>query len=251
MLPGLWTLTIVSVINGLFLLVSYIANNTFPQPLSEKEEAKYLKLLEQGDEEAHNVLIERNLRLVAHVAKKYDSDNDSDDLISIGTIGLIKAIKTYNRHKGTRLATYAARCIENEILMHLRFMKKTKAEVSLYDPIGIDKEGNEISLIDILGSNPEVVADIVEATFEHKRLLETVKRLNTRERQVLEMRYGLGNSMRRTQREIAKLLGISRSYVSRIEKRALIKLTREFTKDLTTEIPDKKNKYLKGRRFPV
>lgn len=230
MLPGLWTLTVVSLVNGLLLLVSYIANNTFPQPLSEEEEAKYLKLLHRGDEKARNVLTERNLRLVAHIVKKFDSTGeDSDDLISIGTIGLIKAINTFNPKKGTRLATYAARCIENEILMHLRFIKKVRAEVSLYDPIGVDKEGNEITLIDILGTHPEVVSEMVENKFEHKRLREKVHHLTRREKKVLEMRFGLEDGARKTQREIAKNLGISRSYVSRIEKRALTKLTKEFT----------------------
>ncbi len=230
MLPGFWALTVVSLVNGLLLLVSYIANNTFPQPLSEKEEAKYLQLLSSGSEEARNVLTERNLRLVAHIVKKFDSTGeDPDDLISIGTIGLIKAINTFNPGKGTRLATYAARCIENEILMHLRFIKKVKAEVSLYDPIGVDKEGNEITLIDILGTHPEVVADIVESRFEHQRLREKISHLTHRERKVLELRFGLEGGERKTQREVAKSLGISRSYVSRIEKRAIGKLTREFT----------------------
>ncbi len=230
MLPGLWALTTVSLVNGLLLLVSYIANNTFPQPLSEEEEAKYLRLLKQGDEGARNILAERNLRLVAHIVKKFDSTGeDSDDLISIGTIGLIKAINTFNPGKGTRLATYAARCIENEILMHLRFMKKVKAEVSLYDPIGVDKEGNEITLIDILGTHPEVVAEMVENRFEHKRLREKVHQLTRREKKVLELRFGLEDGARKTQREIARSLGISRSYVSRIEKRALSKLSKEFT----------------------
>lgn len=230
MLPGFWALTVVSLVNGLLLLVSYIANNTFPQPLSEKEEAKYLQLLSSGSEEARNVLTERNLRLVAHIVKKFDSTGeDPDDLISIGTIGLIKAINTFNPGKGTRLATYAARCIENEILMHLRFIKKVKAEVSLYDPIGVDKEGNEITLIDILGTHPEVVADIVESRFEHQRLREKISHLTHRERKVLELRFGLEGGERKTQREVAKSLGISRSYVSRIEKRAISKLTREFT----------------------
>lgn len=230
MLPGLWSLTVVSLVNGLLLLVSYIANNTFPQPLSEEEEAKYLRLLNRGDEGARNVLTERNLRLVAHIVKKFDSTGeDSDDLISIGTIGLIKAINTFNPGKGTRLATYAARCIENEILMHLRFMKKVKAEVSLYDPIGVDKEGNEITLIDILGTHPEVVAEIVESRFEQKRLREKVRQLTRREKKVLELRFGLEDGARKTQREIARSLGISRSYVSRIEKRALSKLSKEFT----------------------
>lgn len=230
MLPGLWTLTLVSLVNGLLLLVSYIANNTFPQPLSEEEEAKYLRLLKQGDERARNVLTERNLRLVAHIVKKFDSTGeDADDLISIGAIGLIKAINTFNPSKGTRLATYAARCIENEILMHLRFMKKVRAEVSLYDPIGVDKEGNEITLIDVLGTHPEVVSEIVENRFEQKRLQEKVCHLTRREKKVLELRFGLRDGDRKTQREIARSLGISRSYVSRIEKRAISKLAKEFT----------------------
>jgi len=214
----------------LMLLVSYIANNTFPQPLSEEEEAKYLRLLARGDEVARNVLTERNLRLVAHIVKKFDSTGeDPDDLISIGTIGLIKAINTFNPGKGTRLATYAARCIENEILMHLRYTKKIRSEVSLYDPIGVDKEGNEITLIDILGTHPEVVSEMVENRFEQKRLREKVHQLTRREKKVLELRFGLEDGARKTQREIARSLGISRSYVSRIEKRALSKLTREFT----------------------
>lgn len=230
MLPGLWALTIVSLVNGLMLLVSYIANNTFPQPLSEEEEAKYLRLLARGDEVARNVLTERNLRLVAHIVKKFDSTGeDPDDLISIGTIGLIKAINTFNPGKGTRLATYAARCIENEILMHLRYTKKIRSEVSLYDPIGVDKEGNEITLIDILGTHPEVVSEMVENRFEQKCLREKVHQLTRREKKVLELRFGLEDGARKTQREIARSLGISRSYVSRIEKRALSKLTREFT----------------------
>ncbi|AQS58409.1 RNA polymerase sporulation sigma factor SigK [Desulforamulus ferrireducens] len=228
MLSGLCTAAFLSVVHGVMALVSYIANNTFPQPLNEKEESHYLGMLAKGDEDARNVLTERNLRLVAHIVKKFDSTGeDVDDLISIGTIGLIKAINTFKPDKGTRLATYAARCIENEILMHLRFIKKVKAEVSLYDPIGVDKEGNEISLIDILGTDPEVVADTVEITFEKNRLLEKVRKLSNREKKVLEMRFGLGNSSRKTQREIARALGISRSYVSRIEKRALNKLVKE------------------------
>jgi RNA polymerase sporulation-specific sigma factor len=230
MLPGLWALTVVSLVNGLLLLVSYIANNTFPQPLSEAEESKYLKLLTEGNENARNVLAERNLRLVAHIVKKFDdTGEDSDDLISIGTIGLIKAINTFNPGKGTRLATYAARCIENEILMHLRYIKKMRAEVSLYDPIGVDKEGNEITLIDILGTHPEVVSELVENNFEKRRLREKVRGLSRREKKVLELRFGLENGARKTQREIAKSMGISRSYVSRIEKRAISKLTKEFT----------------------
>lgn len=234
MLSGIWALTVVSLVNGLLLLVSYIANNSFPQPLSEEEELKYLHRLASGDEEARNVLAERNLRLVAHVVKKFDNTGeDAEDLISIGTIGLIKAISTFNSGKGTRLATYAARCIENEVLMHLRYMKKVKSEVSLYDPIGVDKEGNEITLVDILGTHPEVVAEIVESNFERKHLREKVCRLTKREKKVLELRFGLDNVARQTQREIAKKLGISRSYVSRIEKKALSKLSKDFAMERT------------------
>ena len=230
MLPGLWALAVVSLVNGLMLLVSYIANNTFPQPLSEEEEAKYLRLLARGDEVARNVLTERNLRLVAHIVKKFDSTGqDPAALISIGTIGLIQAINTFTPRKGTRLATYAARCIENEILMHLRYTKKIRSEVSLYDPIGVDKEGNEINLIDIIGTHPEIMSEMVENRFEQKRLREKVHQLTRREKKVLELRFGLEDGARKTQREIARSLGISRSYVSRIEKRALSKLTREFT----------------------
>lgn len=165
-----------------------------------------------------------------HIIKKFDAAReDPDDLISIGTIGLIKAINTYSMEKGTKLATYAARCIENEILMFLRASKKNKNEVSLYDPIGMDKEGNEITLMDVLGTGPEAVSEMVERIFEEKRLLEKVKKLSKRERKVLELRYGLFGSIKRTQREIARLLGISRSYVSRIEKRAIKKLLKELT----------------------
>ncbi|RJQ30640.1 MAG: RNA polymerase sporulation sigma factor SigK [Peptococcaceae bacterium] len=230
MLPGFWALTVVSLANGFLLLVSYIANNTFPHPLSEEEEAKYIKLSTKGDKAAREVLTERNLRLVAHIVKKYDgTGEDSDDMISIGTIGLIKAVNTYNPGKGTRLATYAAKCIENEILMHLRVKKKTKPDVSLYEPIGVDNGGNEITIIDILGTHQDLVSEMVENNLEQKRLKEMIEQLTKREKEVLELRFGLKNTARKTQREIARRLGISRSYVSRIEKRAISKLTKEFT----------------------
>jgi len=226
--PEFWALLILSLTNGLLLLVSYIAGNTFPQPLSEEEEAMYLHLLSRGDENARAVLTERNLRLVAHVVKKFEhSGEETDDLISIGTIGLIKAINSYRPEKGTRLATYAARCIENEILMHLRVVKKSRAEISLYDPIGMDREGNEITLIDVLGTHPEIVPETVEEHLEQGRLLNRIHRLTEQEKKVLELRFGLGDNIRRTQLEIARLLGISRSYVSRIEKRALNKLIKD------------------------
>ena len=221
-----------SVLNGIALLVSYISNNAFPQPLSEEDEALQVARMKAGYEEARNILIEHNLRLVAHITKKFEgTGEDNDDLISIGTIGLIKAINTYDPSKGTRLATYAARCIENEILMYLRTTKKIKVEVSLYDPIGVDKEGNEITLIDVLGTEHDIVADLVESIFEQKRVMEKIVILNKRERKVLELRYGLFNKLRKTQREIAKKLGISRSYVSRIEKKAIEKLMKELSSE--------------------
>lgn len=223
---------LLSVLKGISLLVSYISNNAFPHPLSEEEEAHYIDQLQQGDAEARNILVEHNLRLVAHIIKKFEgTGEDNDDLISIGTIGLIKAINTFKPDKGTRLATYAARCIENEILMHLRSIKKTKGEVSIHDPIGVDREGNEITLIDVLGTEHDIVADTVELLHEKQRVLSKLKTLTSRERKVLVMRYGLFNSYKKTQREIAKKLGISRSYVSRIEKKALEKLTKEITSE--------------------
>ncbi|WP_375221142.1 RNA polymerase sporulation sigma factor SigK [Symbiobacterium thermophilum] len=213
----------------MLLLAGFVANSgTFPQPLSEEEEAKYLSRLQNGDEEARAVLIERNLRLVAHIVKKFDNTGeDVDDLISIGTVGLIKAIGTFKPERGTRLATYAARCIENEILMHLRSLKRVRGEVSLYDPIGVDREGNEITLIDVLGSDPDVVPDLVGKRLDESKLREKLKKLGGKERQVLELRYGISGGPRKTQREIARMLGISRSYVSRIEKKAVMKLCRE------------------------
>ncbi|WP_156271174.1 RNA polymerase sporulation sigma factor SigK, partial [Neomoorella glycerini] len=213
---GLIVLVALSVLKGISFLLSYITNNAFPQPLSEEEEQKYLELWQRGDQKARNILIEHNLRLVAHITKKFENTGeDNDDLISIGTVGLIKAINTYNMNKGTKLATYAARCIENEILMHLRAMKKTRGEVSLYDPIGTDKEGNEIALIDILGSDQDV-AEMVETSYERQWVMQKVNVLTPREKKVLAMRFGLFHGLRRTQRDIARKMGISRSYVSRI-----------------------------------
>ncbi|MDQ0285966.1 RNA polymerase sporulation-specific sigma factor [Desulfofundulus luciae] len=227
--PGLLALAVLSMLNGLVILICHVAGNSFPKPLSEEEEALYLEKMLAGDESARRVLIERNLRLVAHIIKKFDhTGEDFDDLISIGTIGLIKAVDTYNPEKATRLATYASRCIENEILMHLRARKKIRAELSLYDPIGVDKEGNEISFIDVLGTDPEVVSDIVAGQMEQDRLWKQLEQLSPQERKVLVLRFGLKDGARRTQREIARRLGISRSYVSRIEKRALSRLTQYF-----------------------
>lgn len=214
------------------LLVAYVSNNAFPMPLSEKEEQLYLERLQNGDEQARAVLVERNLRLVAHIVKKFDnSGEEMDDLISIGTIGLIKAINTFDQNKKTRLATYAARCIENEILMYFRSTRRIRAEVSLYDPIGVDKEGNEITLIDVLGTGPDIVMEAVESQCEQERLIKQLSRLDEREKWVLEQRFGLPGCNKKTQRDIARILGISRSYVSRIEKKAVAKLSKHFSQE--------------------
>lgn len=211
---------------GVGVLASFVTSGSaFPKPLSPEEEKKLLEKKAAGDEDARNVLIERNLRLVAHMVKKFDNTReDTEDLISIGVIGLIKAINTFDPQKRTRLATYAARCIENEILMHLRSTKRVRQEVMLYDPIGSDRDGNEITLIDILSSEEDIVLDEVVLNLDCKRLADTFHYLSKREQKVLELRYGLGQQERQTQRQIGDLLGISRSYVSRIEKRALGKL---------------------------
>ena len=222
-----WLLAFTAIAQGSLFLFGYLHNQVFPHPLTEQEEKEYFIKMGNGSEEARNRLIEHNLRLVAHVVRKYESSKEEmEDLISIGTIGLIKAIKTYNNERGVRLATYAARCIENEVLMHLRNIKKVKQEVSLYDPIGYDKEGNEISLIDILTTDNEII-DKVERKFQEAKIRRKMKSLTKREQEVIEMRYGLFNGLKETQREIARKLGISRSYVSRIEKKALKKLIRE------------------------
>jgi RNA polymerase sporulation-specific sigma factor len=222
-----WALAIAALVKGTLFLFGYLNNQVFPQPLNEADERMYLDKMKSGNEEARNKLIEHNLRLVAHVVRKYDSSGeDMEDLISIGTIGLIKAIKTFKDEKGVRLATYAARCIENEVLMHLRNIKKVKQEISIYDPIGYDKEGNEISLIDILTIDNEII-EILDAKLQEEKIRGKMGVLTRREREVIEMRYGLFSGLKETQREIARKLGISRSYVSRIEKRALKKLIKE------------------------
>jgi len=218
-------------IDNMTLLTAYVSNGTsFPQPLDEKEEKYYLTKLKEGDPLAKGILVERNLRLVAHIVKKYSYPHkDIDDLISIGTVGLIKAIDSFDTSKGTRLATYAARCIENEILMLIRNTKKIKSEVYLQDPIGVDKEGNEISLMDVLSSEEDSVIEVVENRMQVKKLYDKINKcLTDREKIIIKMRYGLTDGKPRTQREIAALLDISRSYVSRIEKRALKKMYKEF-----------------------
>ncbi|SDI35155.1 RNA polymerase sporulation sigma factor SigK [Natribacillus halophilus] len=215
----------------IMLFVSYVKNQAFPQPLSKEDEKLYLERMKDGDEHARNMLIEHNLRLVAHIVKKFENTNEeTEDLISIGTIGLIKGIESYSPNKGTKLATYAARCVENEILMYLRSLKKVSKDVSMYEPIGADKEGNELSLIEVLQDDDPDIADALHLKMEKRQIYECIHVLSEREREVIVARFGLGEDEERTQREIARDLGISRSYVSRIEKRALLKLFQAFYK---------------------
>lgn len=204
---------------------------SFPQPLTAAEEKYYMQKYTEGDLEAKHILIERNLRLVAHIVKKYQPPpEEMEDLLSIGTIGLMKAVVTFDPDKSARLASYAARCIENEVLMYLRGKKKSSKEVSLYEPIGTDREGNEIQLFDVIEMNEEDVYRRLERKEDVIRLYQQVESvLSQRERMVLRLRYGLYNEEEYTQREIAAMLGISRSYVSRIEKSAIEKLRNFFT----------------------
>lgn len=212
------------------LLCAFSASGSFPKPLPREEETKYLLQLRDGTEEekifAKHQLILHNLRLVAHIAKKYSSlQRDPEELISIGIIGLIKAIQSYDTEKSIRLATYASRCIENEILMSLRFSRKFQNDISLYEPIGTDRDGNEIVMMDVIDNNTPDFADQLEFSIQSKKTLQAVReRLTERERIVIILRYGLWNRDMLTQQEIAGILGISRSYISRIEKKALKKL---------------------------
>lgn len=214
----------------LFFTGSY-SNQVFPEPLSNEEEDEAIEAMLNGDKSARNKIIEHNLRLVAHIVKKFDNAKlETDDLISIGTIGLIKGIDSYNKSKATRITTYAARCIENEILMHFRSNKKNGNTISLNDSIGYDKDGNEISLIEVIKDDCLDIADSLHLKDNVKLLNEYLKVLTPREKEILVKRYGLLNEDEQTQKEIAKSLDISRSYVSRIEKRALTKVLREFIK---------------------
>ena len=217
-------------IQNAIVVFGYIqGGNLFPEPLSPEEEKIYIENMSNGDEEARNILIERNLRLVAHVSKKYSTTNiDQDDLISIGTIGLIKAINSFDYTKNIKLATYAARCIDNEILMFIRSNKKTKSEIFLNEAIGKDKDDNEISLIDVIGKDEMCVDDEIDLKLRIKELYNKMKEiLKEREKNILELRFGLGGQKPKTQNEIAKMMGISRSYVSRIETKAIKKLAKE------------------------
>lgn len=222
--------SIFCLLKDIFFFAGYInGSKAFPEALSSKEEKKYIELYRSGDETAKNVLIERNLRLVAHIAKKYSSSGaETDDLISVGTIGLIKGVNTYKFDKGTGIATYAARCIENEMLMYLRTVKRRKNDISLSEPIGTDKDGNSISLIDILCSDDTDIPEKVTLKVQIEKLYGIISEtLGEREKTIIELRYGLYGKERLTQMQTANLIGISRSYVSRIEKKAIEKLAKK------------------------
>ena len=225
-------LNIINILKELFFFTGSYSNNLFPDPLSNQEEEECILKMKNGDSEARNKLIEHNLRLVAHIVKKFEHDvNIQDDLISIGTIGLIKGIDTYVSNKNVKLTTYCARCIQNEILMYYRSNNKYNKNISINDSIGYDKDGNEITIVDILKSDkPDFALDLYQK--ENVKLLsEYIKVLNKREKEIITYRYGLNNNDELTQKEIAKKLHISRSYVSRIEKRALTKMLREFIRN--------------------
>ena len=204
---------------------------SFPKPLSSEEEKKYLALARQGDKEAKDILVKHNMRLVAHIVKKYTGAADTDDLMSVGSIGLIKAINTYNESKGTQLATYTARCIENEILMLIRSGKKHRNTVSMNDAVGTDKDGNELTVMDLLAEKEDSVFSQVEKSMQREKFIYLLKGfLNYREYTIINLRYGLEDGCPMPQREVAKNLGISRSYVSRIEKRAIEKARQNLKK---------------------
>ena len=209
-----------------YIFSAAYSNNIFPDPLTKEEEEKYIKEMLEGNKKARDKLIEHNLRLVAHIVKKYDNKNETDDLISIGTIGLIKGIDSYSYKHGTKITTYCARCIENEILMNYRNNKKNNKNVSINEAIGYDKDGNEITLLDILKTPDPDYAGQIHKDNNIKLLNKYINILNTREKDIITKRYGLNNKNEKTQKEIAKELNISRSYVSRIEKRALTKMLR-------------------------
>ncbi|RIV18894.1 RNA polymerase sporulation sigma factor SigK [Alicyclobacillaceae bacterium I2511] len=226
-MPGLFTL-LALVLKDVSVFVSYVKHNSFPKPLSAEAEAQCIERMAKGDVQARNQLIEHNLRLVAHLAKKFESPREElDDLISVGTIGLIKAVESYERTQGTKLATFAARCIRNEILMYLRSNKKHRRPAFLSETVGMDKDGNEMTLADLLGSDPDEVVDQADLTWERDKLYTKLPALPDREREVICKRFGLPDGYERTQREIAIEMGISRSYVSRIERKALNRLSEE------------------------
>ena len=223
---------LLTLLKNLIIFSSYMTEkSSFPKPLSKEKEQEYLVLSAKGDKDAKEILVKHNLRLVAHIAKKYANYGDNDELISIGSIGLIKAVESFKSDKGTSLATYASRCIENEILMTMRTTKKHRSNVSLNEPIGVDKDGNELVIMDMLESDQNVIEDVENSIMMEKLTAITKSVLDKREYEIIKMRYGLENAGALTQREVAKKFNISRSYVSRIEKKALEKIKKSVNKD--------------------
>ncbi len=225
-------LQLIELLKSFFFFRTSYSNNVFKEPLSKEEEEKYIDLLLKKDKKARDILIEHNLRLVAHIVKKFENNKvDTDDLISIGTIGLIKGIDSFSSKHGTKITTYCARCIENEILMYFRTNKKNNYNISLDEPIGYDKDGNDITILDVIKApKPDYIEDMFKND-NIKTLLKYLDVLTPREKEIIERRYGLNNQDEETQKKIAKKLKISRSYVSRIEKRAITKILREFIKN--------------------
>lgn len=221
-----------ALLKNLFIFSSYVTEkSSFPMPLSKEKERFYLEKAHAGDKEAKDILIKHNLRLVAHVAKKYANYGDNDELISVGSIGLIKAVSTYDSQKGSGLATYASRCIENEILMVLRASKKYRGNMSLNDPIGVDKDGNELTIMDMIADEKDVI-ESVERNIVMEKLLEVTKNcLDEREYEIIKLRYGLEGVGSLTQREVAEKFDISRSYISRIEKKAIEKIREKIKRE--------------------
>lgn len=223
---------LLTLLKNLIIFSSYMTEkSSFPKPLSKEKEQEYLTLSAAGGKDAKEILVKHNLRLVAHIAKKYSNYGDNDELISIGSIGLIKAIESFKSDKGTSLATYASRCIENEILMTMRTTKKHRSNVSLNEPIGVDKDGNELVIMDMLESDQNVIEDVENSIMMEKLTQITKAALDEREYEIIKMRYGLENCAALTQREVAKTFDISRSYVSRIEKKAIEKIKKSVNKD--------------------
>ena len=227
----MWSVVLEMLSQMMFLVLSVVNSGSFPKPLSAREERAALAAMAAGDGAARRRLIEHNLRLVAHIVKKYyTTAKDQDDLVSVGTIGLIKAVGSFNSDKNIKLATYASRCIENEILMHLRRTVKQKSEISFDEPLNTDWEGNELMLSDVMGTDGDVVYKRIENGVETELLGVALTKLNDREREIMELRYGLNGGEEKTQREVADMLGISQSYISRLEKRIIVRLQKEFSK---------------------
>jgi RNA polymerase sporulation-specific sigma factor len=227
-------LFLMGILAGIIIFALHVtAANSFPKPLAKDEESKYFEEMKKGSKEARNKLIEHNLRLVAHIIKKYYSNSsEQDDLISIGTIGLIKAVNTFCPEKNIKLATYASRCIENEILMYLRKNSARSGEISIDKPLNVDWDGNELLLSDVLGSDNEDIGKSIEQEDEKRLLMGLISGLPNREKRIMEMRFGLSGYQELTQKEVADLLGISQSYISRLEKRIINKLKKQFEKSI-------------------